>query len=82
MDLVDEAGREQCGVTGRERVQKVLARGGFGSRRACEALIGAGRVQLDGGIVFLGAWALTRPPRRDEDEPVPLQPQGRVDSLS
>lgn len=39
---------------GRERVQKVLARAGFGSRRACEALIAAGRVRCGGHPVSLG----------------------------
>ena len=37
-----------------ERVQKALARAGFGSRRACEVLIEAGRVTVDGEIVRLG----------------------------
>lgn len=34
-----------------ERLQKVLAQAGLGSRRACEALIAQGRVAVDGVIV-------------------------------
>jgi len=41
----------------RERVQKVLAAAGVGSRRACEELIAAGRVAVDGRVVSLGAKA-------------------------
>ena len=40
-----------------ERVQKVLAAAGIGSRRACEELIAAGRVAVDGEIITLGAKA-------------------------
>lgn len=37
-----------------ERLQKILARSGFGSRRACEELIAAGRVSVDGQTAELG----------------------------
>ena len=33
------------------RLQKVLALAGIGSRRACEALIDQGRVEVDGKLV-------------------------------
>jgi 23S rRNA pseudouridine2605 synthase len=38
-------------TSGPERVQKLLARAGYGSRRACEELITQGRVQIDGEVV-------------------------------
>ncbi|MCX7668906.1 MAG: S4 domain-containing protein, partial [Anaerolineae bacterium] len=34
-----------------ERLQKILAQAGLGSRRACEELITAGRVKVDGRVV-------------------------------
>jgi 23S rRNA pseudouridine2605 synthase len=37
-----------------ERLQRVLARAGFGSRRACEELIVQGRVRVDGKVATLG----------------------------
>jgi 23S rRNA pseudouridine2605 synthase len=37
-----------------ERLQKTLARAGYGSRRACELLIGAGRVTIDGRVAGIG----------------------------
>jgi len=37
-----------------ERLQRSLARAGFGSRRACEELIAKGRVTVDGTVATLG----------------------------
>jgi 23S rRNA pseudouridine2605 synthase len=39
---------------GGERLQKLLARAGFGSRRACELLIEAGRVTVNSAVAVLG----------------------------
>jgi 23S rRNA pseudouridine2605 synthase len=41
-------------VTEGERLQKALARAGYGSRRACEELIVAGRVRVDGLVATIG----------------------------
>lgn len=41
-------------MTTQERLQRALARAGLGSRRACEALIAAGRVTIDGRVATLG----------------------------
>jgi len=40
-----------------QRVQKILAAAGVGSRRACEELIAAGRVAVDGQVISLGGKA-------------------------
>ena len=63
------------GDRGGERLQKVLARAGFGSRRACDELIEAGRVTVNGAVAELGR-------RIDVDDdavkvdgvPVPVRP--------
>ncbi len=41
-------------LPGGERLQKVLAARGWGSRRACEELIVAGRVRVNGEVAVLG----------------------------
>ena len=45
-----------------ERIQKILARAGYGSRRSSEELILAGRVKVNGKVVELGSKA---DPQRD-----------------
>lgn len=37
-----------------ERLQKLLAQAGYGSRRACEVFITAGRVRVNGAVAVLG----------------------------
>jgi len=46
-----------------ERLQKILARAGYGSRRSCEVLITDGRVRVNGNHVILGSKA---DPDKDE----------------
>ena len=40
-----------------ERLQKVLSRAGYGSRRACEKLIAEGRIMVNGRLAILGTKA-------------------------
>jgi 23S rRNA pseudouridine2605 synthase len=42
------------GVEAGDRLQKVLARAGFGSRRVCDDLIAEGRVEVNGEVAQLG----------------------------
>jgi 23S rRNA pseudouridine2605 synthase len=49
--LLDDGPDSLTDVPGGIRLQKVLAAAGVGSRRHCEEMIGAGRVEVDGEIV-------------------------------
>lgn len=60
---------------GPERVQKVLARVGIGSRRSCEELVAAGRVTIDGTVAALGDRVDTgRQELALDGVPVPVRP--------
>jgi 23S rRNA pseudouridine2605 synthase len=52
--VADDAPRSGAHEPEGERLQKVLARAGFGSRRVCDDLIAAGRVSVDGQPAVLG----------------------------
>jgi 23S rRNA pseudouridine2605 synthase len=52
--LWEQWAAERAAQPGGERLQKVLAAVGWGSRRACEELIAAGRVTVNGEVAVLG----------------------------
>lgn len=58
-----------------DRLQKILSRSGYGSRRACETLITSGRVKINGQIARIGAKA---DPTKDailvDGQKIPVQP--------
>ncbi len=59
-----------------ERVQKILAQAGFGSRRDCEELIAAGRVIVNGKVIILGTKADQSIDKIQVDhKPIPRIPQ-------
>jgi 23S rRNA pseudouridine2605 synthase len=58
-----------------ERLQKILAQAGLGSRRSCEELIAAGRVRVNGSVAELGARADPTSDRIEVDgAPVGVRP--------
>lgn len=62
-----------------ERIQKVLAQAGFGSRREIERWIAEGRVSVNGDIVTLGARLLPSDVVRIDGKTVKLDTDTRVD---
>lgn len=67
------SGRER-GTMRAERIQKRLAAAGLGSRRGIEALIRAGRVEVDGRVAELGQRITGREDVRIDRQPVELTP--------
>ena len=66
-----------------ERLQKILARSGFGSRRACEELIEQGRVIVNGKKVTLGDKAIADKDHIQVDgRPIPQAKQFRYIALN
>jgi 23S rRNA pseudouridine2605 synthase len=58
-----------------ERVQKILAKAGYGSRRSCEELILANRVKINGKFAILGSKAdPTKDTIQVDGQKIPNQP--------
>lgn len=73
---------EPAAADPRERLQKVLARAGLGSRRACEDLIREGKVTVNGRVATLGDRVDPRADRVEVDGArVPLDPELRYLAL-
>ncbi|MFG6665948.1 23S rRNA pseudouridine(2605) synthase RluB [Halomonas sp. HNIBRBA4712] len=63
---------------GSEKLQKVLARAGLGSRREMETVISDGRVKVNGQIAKLGDRVEERDKVSFDDRPVSLRPEAEV----
>ncbi|WP_447928020.1 MULTISPECIES: 23S rRNA pseudouridine(2605) synthase RluB [unclassified Vreelandella] len=63
---------------GSEKLQKVLARAGFGSRREMENVISDGRVKVNGHVAKLGDRVEERDKVSLDDRPVSLRPESEV----
>ena len=84
-DIPGPGGEPEGGEAGEpgERLQRTLARAGFGSRRAAEDLIRDGRVLVNGTVAELGRRV---DPRRDsitvDGVPIPVHPELRYHALN
>ena len=66
----------------RERLQKILAAAGFGSRRGCEEMIAEGRGDVNGAIAEIGMSADPAVDRiRIDGRRLPARPQARTFAL-